>query len=52
MVKKGLKQCQLNKEPGQETQAKRLNFGHVIYSLFAGWRHHSHTATAAASKNY
>ena len=25
-----LEQCQLNKEPGQETQAKRLNFGHVI----------------------
>ena len=23
-------QCQLNKEPGQEVQAKRLNFDHVI----------------------
>ena len=23
-------QCQLNKEPGQETQAKKLNFGHMI----------------------
>ena len=25
-----LQQCQLNKEPGQEFQAKRLDFDHVI----------------------
>ena len=53
-------QCRLNKEPGQETQAKRLKFllfwsrdqnRWAINSLFAGWRHNSYS-TAVASKKY